>query len=432
MSISQLEALPCLCPKTGKRAITYLDGDGTQLIEEFKPETHQAVVGKEAAEYVKTLHENIIDTNILPNDYATGESKAEIFERMRLFIERHWAADDPRFYSLLAMYSLASHLHELYNHFPVLMIVAASNRGKTVLQKTLYLLLYQPFYGSGSDSVACVRRLLDIGITYIGDEKQGSLSDQNSECHRHITQGTSKGSPIRVNQPGKNGEYKPYAYNCYGPKVYGARYLADDEAILNRCYIVKPGRVDAENYRRLSDPLSEASAKESQSIRNELATYRLERFRGLDDSMSLAEIEAEGFVLNGRDRDLFQPLLREAPSYEVRKTIYELIQEMKEAVKDDMENAIEPTVLISAYKLYKAEEAPPTCKDIAMAAQDWCGSRIAPRTVGKILKAYKVKKRHSRQGVLLDCSLAELGQVLMENDLSIPSIKEVSNNGGKL
>lgn len=160
-----------------------------------------------------------------------------------------------------------------------------------------------PIFAAGASTVSPLFHLLDrFGGTLILDEADFRLSDERAQLVKILNNGNVRGFPVLRSESSNGREYRPVAYQVFGPKIVAMRGEFEDRALESR-FISE--RSDGRPLRTdIPLNLPEAQADEALALRNKLLVYRFHRY-----AEAGSWIEPLDRTLEPRLNQVFSPLL---------------------------------------------------------------------------------------------------------------------------
>jgi DNA-directed RNA polymerase subunit F len=293
---------------------------------------------------------NTIYRGVDPNDYpyepyvvedlenikSRTELVNEIYAEVKRFIDAN-----PKERAIFTAYILMSYCPELFETVPYLYLVGDNASGKSHTLQLFDYLCYRPL-----NAVSCTtaniysylgKEKSDPPLTILEDEFQGS--DRDTEKMKIYKAGYKRGKRVPRITIDQNGRRRQEHYNAFGPKVVAAEKLIENKGFLERCIVIEmvEGKPEKDHYDRKDEA-------RFARLRAELLKWRMAVLAGRE---KLPELEL-GW-LEGRDRELYLPLLTvlaETPLYSILEGyIKEEIKRKKEEKRGSLEAQITAVVL---------------------------------------------------------------------------------------
>jgi hypothetical protein len=272
----------------------------------------------------------------LENIKSRVELVNEIYAEVNRFID---VSEEEK--AIFTAYVLMSYCPELFEKVPYLYLVGDNSSGKSHTLQLLAYLCYRPLYGVSIPPADIYSYLGkekgDPPMTILEDEFQGS--DRDTEKMKIYKAGYKRGARVPRIAIDQNGRRRQEFYNAFGPKVVAAEELIENKGFLERCITIKmvKGKPEKDHYDR------EDEARFAR-LRAELLKWRMAVLAGRE---KLPELEL-GW-LEGRDRELYLPLLtvlKGTPLYSIlEEYIREEIKRKREELRGSLEAQITAVVL---------------------------------------------------------------------------------------
>lgn len=264
-------------------------------------------------------HNNLLKNKIVlfPSEPEEYESEEALIAHIQNFIHRYLDVS-PLFERIACYYVLFSWIYDSFNELPYLRARGDYGSGKTRFLLAIGSLCYKPIFASGASSASPIFRILDaFGGTLIIDESDFRFSDEKAEIVKILNNGNVKGFAVLRSETNRHGEFNPYAYSVFGPKIVGARGNFQDQALESRFLTEDMG------HRRLREGipinLPEEFATEARHLRNMLLLFR---FRNYRRERKLGELVDQS--IEPRLNQIFAPLLSVVSNEECRRELREL------------------------------------------------------------------------------------------------------------
>jgi hypothetical protein len=273
-------------------------------------------------------------------DFENVKSRVELVNEIYAEVNRFIDVSEEE-KAIFTAYVLMSYCPELFEKVPYLYLVGDNSSGKSHTLQLLAYLCYRPLYGVSIPPADIYSYLGkekgDPPMTIIEDEFQGS--DRDTEKMKIYKAGYKRGARVPRIAIDQNGRRRQEFYNAFGPKVVAAEELIENKGFLERCIVIEmvEGKPEKDHYDR------EDEARFAR-LRSELLKWRMAVLAGRE---KLPELEL-GW-LEGRDRELYLPLLTVlvgTPLYSILEGyIKEEIKRKKEEKRGSLEAQITAVVL---------------------------------------------------------------------------------------
>lgn len=239
---------------------------------------------------------------LFPSGTADYGSEGALLKEIREFIHRY--VDLSPFFEMVASYYvLFSWIYDGFNELPYLRVIGDPGSGKTRFLQIVGSICYKPIFASGASTISPIFRMLSsFKGTLVLDESDFRMSDEKAEIVKILNNGNVRGFPVLRSEVSKSGEYNPYAYHVFGPKLIAARRTFDDHALETRMLTEEMG-----NKKMRADipiNLPPEHMKEAQTLRNKLLLFRFRNLFKRTIDASRADLSLEP-----RLNQIFVPLL---------------------------------------------------------------------------------------------------------------------------
>ena len=283
-------------------------------------------------------------------------SRPNIIDRIAAFIEQYVFLPDTCLYRLLALWVVATYLHQEFGHMGYVFAYSATPQsGKSRLLEVLNLLVYQPSGIIVSPTEAVLFRTAS-GQTQLIDEADscGHLDSLRSV----LNAGFQRGGNVKRMERGADGSYQTVEFPVYGPRVLagiGRRIL--DATTLDRTFSIQMSRQKkSERGQRFR---LKSATKEAEALRKEIEQWVSE-----NKATVQARYESEfAYLEDFRDRtiDVAEPLaaiLEVAFAKGTQKAIEKARRDLLEAIsltRKEESVTFDSSVLVALAKLAKEE-----------------------------------------------------------------------------
>lgn len=318
-------------PESGSTALAIWDGERIGI-------THELTLpsGERLAPY---RGDNPLLTNrvvLFPSEPVdTGASLvAGIAEYIHRYIDLSL-----QFERLAVEYVLFTWVYDCFQELPYLRLHGEYGSGKTRFLQVIGSICRTPIFAGGASTVSPLFHLLDrFRGTLILDEADFRFSDERAQLVKILNNGNVNGFPVLRAESVNGREYRPVAYQVYGPKIVAMRGEFDDRALESR-FISE--RSDGRAIRSdIPLNLPKAQAKEAQALRNKLLMYRFRRFA---DAGSW--IEPVDRALEPRVNQVFSPLLANIEDSAARELLRTYARSKSGLLAEERSTTIEADIL---------------------------------------------------------------------------------------
>jgi len=224
------------------------------------------------------LEKNVV---ILPEKPIDYESIDKLLETIRNFIHK-WLDIPEDFEQFAVWYVLLTWFYDLMFNICYLSAHGDTGTGKSRFLDTIGPLCYRPIRGSGSVSVAGLKRIIDKWKgTLLIDEGDVKDSNEKNEFIKILNLGTEKNKPIfncNKKDPQKLEFFLPYC-----PKLITRRRQFEDSALEARCITNVMEQTSRKDIKR---NLTSVFFSEQETIRNKLLKFRLDYYDKINPETS--------------------------------------------------------------------------------------------------------------------------------------------------
>lgn len=302
-------------------------------------------------------------------NFINGKANAsfeEIFKEVRNKFEFFMDYDDPRYYSLCAVWSIGTYFHQLFSGYPYLFLNAVKGGGKS---KNISCLAYCSFCPEivVEPSVASMFRTIQSERCsfFLDEAEKLPNKKESSEIRTLLLSGYKKGAGISRTKETENKKLKSFestTFDIYSPKAMG-NIRGIEDIMESRCITIvlkktmdsiKSGRnLPNKKYDSMFQPIRDnlfynqmtnwKQVKKDYELLGEL----LEKGESFD-TFDEKDIENIKVNLIGRNWELWHPLLTIAlcVSKETFKEILSLAVDLtQERIGDELAEGYEPTAI---------------------------------------------------------------------------------------
>lgn len=370
------------------------DGDN-RVVSEIKLSDGKTVVPMQANNPL--LKNRLVS---LPSEVGNYQSVDQLLLEVQGFVHRYVDVSD-QFEKIDSYYVLLTWLYDDFSELPYLRRIGDFGSGKTRFLRVMGAVCYKAIFASGGTSVAALFHIIDkVKGTLILDEADFRFSDERSDIAKILNNGNAKGFPILRVAQNKDGQFSPISYDVFCPKIIAARNHYSDAALESR-FITETSRVQKIRA-DIPTTLPDSFESEALVVRNKLLAYRFAM-----SSKVAGTVPAGIDQLEGRIRQIFDPLLRLAINAEDRKTILSYAQNMSDQIQTERAMSVEAQVL-TCIKTLQAERMTLSVKAITseffIQFSDFHDRRITAKWIGSIVrKKLSLSTERTKDGYVL-CS----------------------------
>jgi hypothetical protein len=231
---------------------------------------------------------------------------AELFEQVFHAIDRYvdFPADKRHGYlALLTCWVVLSYSYHAWSAVPYLLVNGPAGSGKSTLFEILKMLTFRPMATDNISAAAIFRTLHNFGGTLLFDEAErlrDTKSESVVEINSMLLAGYQRGrGATRLEKIGDG--FKTVSFNVYGPKAI-ACINGVLPALQTRCIEIRTHRASGDSPK----PKRVTTETDWQSLRDALHVLAIENGPAWLAASTRRDI---GQRLNGRDFELWQPLL---------------------------------------------------------------------------------------------------------------------------
>lgn len=353
--------------------------------------------GSELVPYSAT--NNLIKHEVLTlADHPEGYgSVRELISAIDRYLYRYVDLSDA-FRTLASYYILLTWVYDAFNELPYLRLRGDYGSGKTRALLVIGSLCSKAFFASGASTVSPIFHTLDtFRGTLIFDEADFRFSDEKAELVKIFNNGNVRGFPVLRTQVSQKKEFEPRAFNVFGPKIVAMRRSFEDQALESRFFTEEMGRRPLRNDIPINLP--ESQKEEARTLRNRLLSYRLSTLPKLAIDDSLVDP-----TLSPRLNQILVPLLSIIEDEELRDSIWNLVRELDEGVREKQASSIEGKLRFVLDALFAESQGKPVSVGIATKRlQEAMGGEsvriLSPKYVGFLLRSRLGIIPERRQGV---------------------------------
>jgi hypothetical protein len=335
------------------------------------------------------------DVVLFPSEAIEYESEEQLTGEIRAFIHRYVDLS-PLFEEIACYYVLFSWVYDAFNELPYLRVRGDAGSGKTRFLRIVGSLCYKPIFASGASTVSPLFRMIDaIRGTLIVDEGDFRFSDETVELIKILNNGNGQGFPVLRSEAISGKEFRPQAYNVYGPKLIATRGYFQDRALETRCITEEMGG------RKLREDvpinLNDDYKPELRALQNKLLNFRFRNFRKCRIDPTLVDRSVEP-----RLAQIFVPLLSVIEDGNMRAALRGLMREYQREMVADRGMEIEALVLGIVRELQQASYEPgisirEVTRQFSERHAEDVERKVTPHWIGYIVRrklGLKTEQRH--------------------------------------
>ncbi len=334
---------------------------------------------------------------LFPSQAATFDDTKTLAAEIAAYIHKYVDLAGT-FEKLAAEYVLFTWVYDRFQELPYLRLHGEYGSGKTRFLQVVGAICRTPIFAGGASTVSPLFHLLDrFQGTLILDEADFRFSDERAQLVKILNNGNTRGFPVLRSESVSGKEYRPVAYQVYGPKIVAMRGEFDDRALESR-FISE--RSDGRALRSdMPINLPPSQAEEALMLRNKLLMYRFRRFA---EAGSWFEPIDRSF--EPRLNQVFSPLLANIETQETREALRAYARARNRALADERGVTNEAQLLAVMRHLTENGPSPAIALgDIAgLCGRAFAADHLAPptpRSVGSILRKRLGLRPHKSHGV---------------------------------
>ncbi len=294
-------------PESGATALAVWDGKRVGI-------THELVVSGERLVPYRgdnpLLKNGVVLFPARPDDFDAKTLRAEVAAYVHKYVDL-----DPTFEKLTVQYVLFTWVYDRFQELPYLRLHGEYGSGKTRFLQVVGSICRTPIFAGGASTVSPLFHLLDrFQGTLILDEADFRFSDERAQLVKILNNGNVRGFPVLRSESVNGKEYRPVAYQVFGPKIVAMRGEFDDRALESR-FISE--RSDGRPLRSdIPLNLPEGHGAAALALRNKLLMYRFHRF-----AEAGTWVEPLDRTLEPRLNQVFAPLLANIEDSDTREAL---------------------------------------------------------------------------------------------------------------
>ncbi len=364
-------------PDTGKTAFAVWDGERVGITREVITPSQRLVPYR--GDNPLLAHRVVLFPSAAADFDDTKTLASEIGSYLHKYVDL-----TPAFESLAVEYVLFTWVYDRFRELPYLRLHGEYGSGKTRFLQVLGAICRTPIFAAGASTVSPIFHLLDrFEGTLILDEADFRFSDERAQLVKILNNGNVRGFPVLRSEAVNGKEYRPVAYQVYGPKIVAMRGEFDDRALESR-FISE--RSDGRLLRSdIPLNLPECQAQEALTLRNKLLMYRFRRF-----AEAGTWVEPVDRALEPRINQVFAPLLANIEDVETREVLRMYARARNRTLVEERNGSFEAQVLAVLRHLSERDDGTIALRDIAeLFARAFSADAPAlptPRAIGAILR----------------------------------------------
>ena len=323
-----------------------------------------------------------------PEEYG---DTAQLLEDIRGYLHRYIDVSET-FEALAAYYALFSWVHDRFNELPYLRLRGDYGSGKTRFLLVLGSICYKPIFAGGASTVSPLFHMLDrFGGTLLIDEADFRFSDEKAQIAKILNNGNVRGFSVLRSESPNGREYRPRAYQVFGPKIIAMRGRYEDAALESRFLTEESGARRLRSDIPINLPADQET--EALTLRNKLLLYRFRNHARLGDCARHLDSKLEP-----RMNQIFAPLRSIIEDDKARTALTRYARAYQKAVKEDRGDTLEADALALIRHLSE-DAAAVTVGDVAqgLSALGEGGFVYSGRAAGAVIRnrlGLRTRKSH--------------------------------------
>lgn len=374
---------------------------------------------------------------LLPSEPEPYESESTLLAEIENFINTY--SDVGKFFEKLSTYYvLFTWAYDLFNTVPYLRSLGDFGTGKTRYLDVMGAICYRSMRTGGATSSSPIFRIIDAYHgTLILDEANFRISDMYVDIVKILNQGFQKGYHVLKSEEVGGGRFEPRAYDCFGPKIVGARAPFKDDALESRFLTHKARITIREDIPIILGP---EFWERAQHLRNNLLMWRLKNYGrkfeldfGLFSEITEARIKQiviplMAVITDGNVKteieswmwNYWQELIAartETFAYEVLKQVVKISQEAENVKQERIgepekakEEKIRPSEIADIINLGRTEK-----------------KKVRPERIGRTLRGLGFKTKHDEKGSYITKEEGLLDSLKLKYGLTVQKPPTVRN-----
>ncbi|PZO50463.1 MAG: hypothetical protein DCF16_13005 [Alphaproteobacteria bacterium] len=364
-------------PESGSTALAVWDGERIGITHELTLPNGERLVPYRG--------DNPLFTNrvvLFPSEATEFGDAAALVGEIAAYVHKYVDLT-PTFERLAAEYVLFTWVYDRFQELPYLRLHGEYGSGKTRFLQVVGAICRTPIFAGGASTVSPLFHLLDrFGGTLILDEADFRFSDERAQLVKILNNGNVRGFPVLRSESVNGREYRPVAYQVYGPKIVAMRGEFDDRALESR-FISE--RSDGRALRSdIPLNLPNAQAEEALGLRNKLLMYRFRRFAEVG-----SWFEPVDRALEPRINQVFSPLLANIEDQSARELLRSYARGKSGLLAEERSASIEAE-LLAVLRHLNDEAATIALSEIAdLYSRAFAANAtqlVTPRYVGGVLR----------------------------------------------
>jgi len=323
-----------------------------------------------------------------------------IYKEIVDFYKEYIEFQDQRTYSLFAIWSLGTHIFDIFRSYPYLYLIGVKAGGKSKVLTMTSLFVKDALFTAGISPAALYRKIEKERPTVLMDEVE-SLSKESSDDLRLIAQaGYKKGGKV-TRCVGKN--FEPKDFEIYSPKAFASINVPND-IFESRCIPIIMRRT---MNRKIAN-------KEIKIEDNFWKNYNvackgcIERVK---DIIKKVYEKIEDEKLFGRDWELWKPLLSIAKviSDDVYNELREYALDISKQRKEDESDTVKISIVRCLLEIADKDEWYSNKQILELVKKDF--EWMTAQRLGYHLKALGFKSKARGSGKGYDLKISDIKKV---------------------
>ncbi|MBU3904624.1 MAG: hypothetical protein KJ906_00540 [Nanoarchaeota archaeon] len=355
-----------------------------------------------------------INSSIKCSQVVTSKYPLQIvYREVANFYKEYIEFQDQRTYPLFSIWSLGTHVFDIFRSYPYLYLIGVKAGGKSKVLTMTSLFAKDPLFTAGISPAALYRKIEKSRPTILMDEVE-SLSRESSDDLRLIAQaGYKKGGKV-IRCVGKN--FEPKEFEIYSPKAFASINVPND-IFESRCIPVIMRRT-------MNRKIANREIKIDDNFWNNYNVACNGSIVKVKDIIKEVYEKIEDEKLFGRDWELWKPLLSIAKviSEDVYTELREYALDVSKQRKEDESDTVKICVVRCLLELADKDDWYSNKQIFELVKKDF--EWMTAQKLGYHMKALGFRSKAHGSGKGYDLNIVDIKKVAESLGIEIEVKKE--------